>query len=171
MHEMASARACALFWRSQSLPFTLSLESCARINASGRILHIIIATRQSERQDPIAAVSKLQEFVREQRSCLCANSPIDPSPGDGRSALDTARSCLGAVSKLNLLMEFEKLRSRVSVKRHHCPPLIGIANKDNAVPHSQGAKGLCLGKHTLNSVDYRALPDDCPGGSINCTYH
>src|SRR5205809_6477780 len=138
---MPSIRARALFIATWPLPGTLTARSRALISISVRRVVIVIAAGQSEREDTVTAVSKFERFVGEQRSRFRAYPPIDPSSSDGRPAFDTAGGCLGAVSKFDLLVEFEKLLAIVGIQSHHGSPLIGIANKDHAITNRQCAKG------------------------------
>src|SRR5438477_5694415 len=116
---MTSTRARALFIATRSLPGTLTTRHRVLISISVRRIVIVIAAGQSEREDTVTAISKFKRLIREQRSRFRAYSPINPSSCDGRSAFDTAGVCLGAVSKFDLLMEFEKLLAVVGVQSHH----------------------------------------------------
>jgi hypothetical protein len=143
----------------------------ARVFISVRMIVVLIAPWQPEREDTVTAVSKFQEFIWEQRNCFSARAPIDPSSSDGRPAFDTAGGCLGAVGKFDLLMEFEKLLPIFGVQSDHGPLLVGIANKDHAIADRQCAKGLSMAMRPLDSVDGRALPNYFSRRSVNGPYH
>jgi len=89
------------------------------IGISVRPIVIVVATGQSEREDPVAAISKLQQFVWEQRKRFRTSPPIDPSSRYCRPAFEAARGRFRAVSKFDLLMELEELLAIVGVKSHH----------------------------------------------------